>query len=382
MKKKEILELIKLNLERIEQENIASVGIEDYTIRGLPYIFPDIKELEKQFDILKKEIESSNKTIEKNKTLIRKYNCDHTVRLDYPNAFGSHSKCVFCNKTINGDNLINGNTIYNSINRNRYCVKFLGGYYDEEEMVTEYAKEDIYQIILSILENKEDEDEIDLVQEIKKINLNHCKIDEREKLDEYYILIIAGINKEKVGDQAYLSSDLQKDGIDLTYKLSGIPRVKVELFDSKRNLDILKLINSSISNDSNVRVEGYSSIDELETLIAEERNVPFDIVINLSNLQTYDINDTQINCQEYHLDLKKYFPNSYLINFSLFTNIIKQQQQISLKHERVEVDKIYGIELSPQLEKYYSLENGVFQKSSIENIENEIKKVLLKKQSN
>ena len=43
----------------------------------------------------------------------------------------SSSTCVFCQKSIYGDNTSNANTIYNDINRNRGCVMFTEERYDE-----------------------------------------------------------------------------------------------------------------------------------------------------------------------------------------------------------------------------------------------------------
>lgn len=181
MIKKDIVNLITLNKIVLENKKYEDI------------VLPDYKELNSEFEILKKEIDTGKNTLQEANKMIKSYNCcNHLVRLEYSCFLRNDSECVLCGKSFLGDCHVNGGTIYDDTNRNRYVVMFKGIFFDDDEIYCcdGYDKNDVYDILLKVLEEKNDDDEIDFVQEIKKLNINKCRIDERRKERIYYILIV------------------------------------------------------------------------------------------------------------------------------------------------------------------------------------------------
>lgn len=308
MKKKEILEIIKLNLEILESKRFENM-------KSFP--FSEIEELKEQFAVLNEEMKKSKELLEHNKELLSKVNCQHEIRRIEYYIFGKNSICLLCGKSISGDNVRNGNTIYNDINRNRGCVLFNCSYYDEEYgQISEsgYDVEEVYQLIYQVLSEKGDDEEINLIEEMKKLNLNNCEIDERKKVKENHILIIGGSNKFKIQDESYITSYCDDSGIDLTYYLSGFSRTNVEYIDNKEVFTSSKFENFFPStNSSNLLFRSYDSIKELEGYITKEGKVPFDLIVDLSNLYQYDFQDGRLTMEKYNIDLQRIFPNSEIV---------------------------------------------------------------------
>ena len=110
--------------------------------------------------------------------------CTHDVRLTHYGLFTDSYKCVLCDEYIESDNNVTWNL---SKNRNKYCVNLIAKYQEGEDYgyVSEgYTKEDVYKIILNILKNRGDDEDIDLIQEFKKLNLKNCDINEEKKKPE------------------------------------------------------------------------------------------------------------------------------------------------------------------------------------------------------
>ena len=61
----------------------------------------------------------------------------------------------------------------------------------------------LYEVITN---NYNDDEEVDLVQEIKKLGLKDCTIYEKPFKKENYILIIGGSNKQYISSSSYLTS--------------------------------------------------------------------------------------------------------------------------------------------------------------------------------
>ena len=113
MKKKEIISLIDLNKQILQSKKYESI------------VLPTFNELKDEIEILKTEIDEGRRTADEALNNIKQYDCDHSVRLDYPSFFGffhSYTDCVLCGNSIKKDSINNSNTIYEDTNRNRYCV--------------------------------------------------------------------------------------------------------------------------------------------------------------------------------------------------------------------------------------------------------------------
>jgi len=313
VKKREIIELINLNQTIKKYDKSRDTSMLFININELKEIFGELQE---EFNVLQREIDTARKIVEDSKRAISLCKCDHQVRLQYSGCFINHSKCVLCNKEINGDNHYSS-TIYNDVNRNRYTVMFKANFYDENaecDLTDGYYKDDVYKIILDILEHRDDEEEIDLVQEIKKLNLDKCKVDERKKDKQYYILIVSGSNKQMISDRGYITSDKIPISTEFSYCLTGIPRVNVEVFDNKDAFISTEFKEKFGKNRSdNTRFVEYNTIEEFKREIDREKEVPFDIIIDMSSLYEYRIDNGEIISKKIDIDFKEIFPDSYVI---------------------------------------------------------------------
>ena len=347
MKKKDILRIIELNktisknqklISITRHERFPSIKIDE------EYWFPDITDLKEEFDILKQEIKDA---IEENKTAFDELkeltkNCNHDVRLQANSFMVSSSTCVFCQKSIYGDNTSNANTIYNDINRNRGCVMFTEDRYDEnyEDYIEGYTFQEVYNIILKLLENKNMDEEIDLKEELKKLNLDKCHIDERPFEKEYYVLIIGGSNTIQINDTSYITSTKTITGAKLAKLLGGIPKVKIELLenpDTYSKEEFKKIF--PYTNIAGYRFFNYSTIEELEKQLEKEKHVPFTLIIDASNLQDFTISNNQITPTNYDLNLHNLFPNSHIINLCNYQEKDEKDILTTLKNKLFSEDK-------------------------------------------
>ena len=201
MKKKELLELINnVNIaNHIIRDSSKLLSMTTLASFGYPIPlsedmwFPDIPDLKDEFEVLKKEVKEVKENARKQKDILKnacKY-CKHEVRLLYDGDFFDNSQCVLCGKVISSDSCFSWGE---SINKNIHCVLLPSKYqYDDGvryEVAEGYDEKQVLKIILTILENKSDEEEIDLVDEFKKLNLPNCKIRNEKPKPENYILII------------------------------------------------------------------------------------------------------------------------------------------------------------------------------------------------
>jgi len=381
MTKKEILKIIEMELFIINNNKIMKIP-EPYDNSNIrideSMWFPNIPELKSDFDILKKEIKKvigiiDEYRLELNK-IKREITCNHTIREFYNYGFCNTSKCIFCNKIINGDNVKNGNTIYNDINRNKNCVMIQMQDYDEDgHLINGYTIKQVYEIIKEILKDKQDDEGIDFIKEFKKLNLKYCEIDERPLEKEYYVLIIGGSNKHYINEKQYIISDKLLDSIEIAYYLCGIPKVNVELIENKEAYETQKFKKRfPYTNISNIKFENYSLVEELNKKIELEKNVPFDIIIDMSTL--FEYKDEHI--KPYNLNLKEVFPNSY--NIKIEKHGLKTSQELLkiLKDNLTIYDNAY----LQSNNEYYYLNNENFEKTNLTQTCKNIKKLILKKE--
>lgn len=368
MKKKEILNLLNLRTTYINTEVLSNLGTH----------FPlNVLELKNEIDILKKEQESAVLLHKESAEEIKKLDCDHEVRLSYSNMFGTNSECVLCGKKINGDNFLNG-TIYNDVNRNRYYASFRGGYNDEDEgFIPGVEESTIHGYILDILKNYNSEDEIDLVQEIKKLNIDDCKNYERPFKKENYILIIGGSSKQYISKDSYISSSKNDLSIELAHYFLGISKTNVELIDSPDIIASKKFQENFPYQSSNLKFISYENYNELLNEINSLSGFcPFDLIINLANLNKFNISNGNIFQEEIDLKLKKLFPNSFIINMRQMDGLSDIEILEKLKQLIREYNLVVGYKnKSPNNNSFYSfdvnkdnIEDGVQISSLCDNI--------------
>lgn len=376
MIKREILDLIKA--KQTIQDNRKILSLARFH-NGFPKEentwFPRIPDLEKEFETLKKELkERINETEKAQETYNRiTSKCKHEIRMNYytETDFGNYMccKCLFCDKKI----LDNSHEQWEeSININKRYVKLLNRYYTDcdgcQDIYKEdaYIEEDVINIIYSILQNKDDDEEIDFIEEFNKLNLKYCEIENKKIRPEYYVLIIGGSNEEFINKSFYIKKFNQPTGLIFLDYFKDLLNTKVEFIN---NFDYIESETIKSRKQDNVKLQGYSSNKNLESILKKEKNIPFNLVIDLSDLYTFSIDNNQINAIKYHLNLKDIFPNSKIINIhnlnddelENINNLVKEQEYAYVKGNT-----------------FYHLEDGKVITTDFEDTCNNFRKILKK----
>lgn len=369
MKKIDIIKLIEANLKIINNSELLSITKDkaffNYSIPSENW-FPNVEDLKEEFKILRKEVQNKLDETNECKKIIEDSCCHHEVRLTHYFTFGRDYKCVFCGESIPSDNNV---SFEYSINRNCNCVNLSAKYQDNEDydiINGGYTRKDIYEIIINILRDKENNEEIDLVEEFKKLNLKNCEIIQRRKVLENFILVIGGTNKKYIDDKSYITCKTFNIGVEFVKYFSGILNTKIQLIDN--NDDLFKKIFPD--NNSNLQFIRYNTLEELKKELECEKNIPFKLIIDLTELYNYDIIDNQIKKENINLDLKDLFPNAHVIK-------IKDLSKKSLKELSTflyEYQDLYAYSNS----KYYYLNENEIKSDDLEDTCFKFKKLLRK----
>ena len=330
MKKSEILKLIEVNKIIKNNSEILSITKERENSRfqkDKKYWFPDIEELKEEFDTLREEVQEALEEVEVCKNYIQNCNCNHDVRLEHYGLFSNSSKCIFCSQYIEGDNCCN---FEYSINRNKYCVTLVAKYQDDDDygyVSDGYTNEQVYEIIINILKDKELDEEVELVQEFKKLNLHNCKINDEKKVNENYILIIGGTNKKFIDKDTYIVSENSNISAEYVKYFSGLLNTRVKLIDNietLRNNEFKKMFDD---NYLYLKFTDYKTKEELEEKLIRQKDIPFKVIIDLSNLYEYKISNDAVTKEKVELNLSKWFPNSHIVKINdVPTNKLEQEE--------------------------------------------------------
>lgn len=335
MKKREIVNLIELNKMILAGNRYKEI------------VIPKFDELNEELDILKMEVQEGIKKYEESRKKIKEYSCDHSVRFHYPGGFGymCNDKCIFCEKVIEGDNIVHSNTIYDDVNRNRYCVRFTTNYFYDCDFFCDnaYTEREVYDLLLNIIENIDDEEEIDFVQLLKNLNIKDCKIDERRKEKTHYILIISGSNKFSISEDQYITSNKIPLITNFASLFTSIPGIRIELMDNEDTFKSKQFTDKlDINKMRNIRCAHYETIEELRREIDNEKNVPFDIIIDMSSLYNYKIDNCKIIPEKIDINFKEMFPNSYVIKIDDYGSKKKIEILEILKEQLLKYNEAYG----------------------------------------
>lgn len=380
MKKKDIVNLIELNKKILDGDRYKNI------------VIPQFDEFKEELDILKSEVEEGIKVSEEAKVEIKKYNCDHSVRFHYPGGWGymRSDECIFCGKGFDADNIVHGNTIYEDVNRNRYCVRFTTNYFYDSDFYCNnaYSEREVYDLLLKIIENIDDEKEIDFVQLLKNFNLNNCKIDERRKEKTYYILIISGSNKFNISENQYITSNRIPLITNFVSLFTSIPGIRIELMDNEDTFKRKKFTDKiDINKMRNIRCVSYETVEELQREVQCEMNVPFDIIIDMSSLYDYRIDDGKIIPEKIDINFKEMFPDSYVIKIDDFGS--REQVEILevLKEKLLNYNEAYGY-IKPnknysmyrrEEDDFYRVSGDSLGTTDVENVYKNIRRVLIKR---
>ena len=375
MKKKDIINLI--NAKRIIEKNyhlLKSIKTIDGYLPEEEW-FPHNEKYQEQFNILKKEILEAIVETPKAKRIASSIKCNHEVRLTHWHILGSEYECVICGKTVSSDNLVNW---FQSIYRNKHTVSF----YDKNQK-DEYGykytvesgktKEEVINMILNILAKYNDDDEIDLVDEFSKLNILGMEINKEPRKEENYILIIGGTNSLYLdpNKEIYARKDYKSITIDFLNYFSQLLNTKIAIIENKDTLKRNKFKEHK-ENYYYLKFYNYNTINELNNYISNLKSISFKVIIDLTDLYEYQINDNIISSKPYNLNLKELFPHSQIIKVQKLSSKSLKKLKELLQKQKIEtyvnIDRDY----------YYLNENEVTKIDLEETCQN-IKTLLRKK---
>lgn len=383
MKKKDIIKIIEANKTINKYKDLLSTLEENrnFYIYKIPEKdwFPDISELKEEFNTLKKELlAAKNETLEAKNT-IESLKCTHDVRLNYHNFLFSTNKCVLCGENVESDNFV---SFRKSSYRNKHTVTFDAKYQKDDDgpytVKGGKTNEEVLKIIEKILTKYNDCDEIDLVDEFKKLNLKNCEINTEKRKEEKYILIIGGTNLEYADkeEKVYLTRALKLNSLDFLKYFTSLLDTKVALIDRKETIERKEY--KEIDKDHNrIFIQDYTTLEYLETTLNQVEDINFKLIIDLSNIYDYKISGNKVSYQEHDLELDKRFPNSHIVkindlkvdNFGDIRNLKKIKKQL-LSYKRA--NQLTVINNS---DSYYYIDGELKEKNQ-EGVCNYIKKLL------
>lgn len=251
MKKKEILEIIK-NKKTIENSILLPISSVCHNNQKL------FDKLIDTYDELKQKYQEDIKAKEEYKEFQNSRVCDHPIRQlifdEEPDIFGIQSfyQCVFCN---------------HQIPTNKTQVEWLESDYYNNCVFIENDYFNTLDFLLEILNSKDNDDEIDFIEELKKLSLdpNMFTINDTKRCENYIMIITSTLDtRDKIS---------QNELIFLN-KIFQIKGIKVLLF-----LNSVSKSNSPLNYLSNDDV--YISTDKY-ALLKLKQNVPIKMIINLA----------------------------------------------------------------------------------------------------
>lgn len=176
------------------------------------------------------------------------------------------------------------------------------------------TEEEIQKMIISILENYNDEDEIDLVEEFNKLKLKNVEINIEKRKEEAYILIIGGTNIEYFDNEKgfYLAKNKPLQSINFFKYFSYLANVKLAYIENDEVIKNKEFRESTKSQD-NLYLQSYSTLASIEEQLKVLDKIPFKLIIDISELYDYSIQDNNINTINHNLNLNELFPNSTIV---------------------------------------------------------------------
>lgn len=362
-------DLCSLTKERVRSRYARELTEEEW--------FPNIPELKEEFDVLKKELLEAKTKTDKANDQLDKISCSHEIRLRYYNLFGSSTSCVFCGYSSPGDSFKEPFDIEN------HCAAFDSylqygddGYYNIENG---YKYEDIFKILDKILENTTDE-EIDILSEIKKLNLQRCTVNEDPIRKTYYVLLVGGYNNLTIDKNFHIKKNDSLPIYPALEYFSGLLRTKVYILTNENVNEYLDLKDYEDNNFRTVRISCYDDLDSLKGKLKFLDDIPFELVIDLSSLNNYEIVDNDICIKPISFPWKEYFPNAKVVRGEDIRNIPDFQNILLSLEQNSSYDFVYGVGSNNRKDKrVVYLENGTTKNMDYEKVMIKVKDFWKKK---
>ena len=293
MKKKDIIEFLEYrkNLYSYQQ-----VDILDFELPDIKEIEDDLKILQKELDSIKDKKKASIKYVEENRDKIARKKCSHPILFGSPSRWGTFYHCMLCNKDfINNSDL----------EEIKETVQIIEDFKDDDgQFYRRYNFYDIYNMVIDILNNYDDEDEVNLSDEFLKLfnedKIGDVTINVKHYTKKYNVLVIAGSNEIKIDDNTYIRKD-NRDIDEIIKYLRYLDRVKVTTINNPNKINLVH------------RLE-YKTIEEFNNKLEGVLDNKYNLVIDLSDLFKYEIKDGIINISQIKLNLKELFPDSIILD--------------------------------------------------------------------
>ena len=276
MKKREIIEL--LEYRKYQLEIIYEIKNSYQYIDNLDYKLFKEKELNEY------------------KEKIKYIKCKHPILFGNTTGFGIFYHCMLCNKEF-----INWYDEEKIKEKVQIIVDFED---DDGYFYRRYNFNDVYNMVMNILKDYDDEDEVNLSNEFLKLFdeniIGDVTINGKHYTKEYNVLIIAGSNEIKIDDNTYIRKD-NRDIDEIIKYLRYLDRVKVTTINNPNKINLVH------------RLE-YKTIEEFNNKLEGVLDNKYNLVIDLSDLFKYEIKDGIINISQIKLNLKELFPDSIILD--------------------------------------------------------------------
>jgi len=263
----------------------------------------------------------NTKKLNEYKEKVKHIKCKHPLLFGNPSGFGTFYHCMLCNKDF-----IN----WYDLEKIKEKVQIIEDYEDGDgQFYRRYNFIDVYNMIMDILKDYNDEDEVDLSNEFLKLFneniIGDVTINGKHYTKEYNVLLIAGSNEIKIDDNTYIRKD-NRDIDDIIKYLGYLNRVKVTTINNSNKINLVH------------RLE-YKTIEEFNNMLDELKDNKYNLVIDLSNLFKYEIKDGDINILPIKLNLKELFPDSMILDLK---DRKEKIEFYKLLKDLIEKDNRYG----------------------------------------
>lgn len=353
------LELLKLvNMLKYYQSTKKITKIEN-NIKYDRSIFPDIPELNDDFNVLTNEIKNiiEKREIIKNEIDSITKECNHEIRLVYYGLFSDSYKCPMCGKALSDSDFDLTNKLRS------HCVLLPSkDQYEINDIKDGYDFKLVYNVILDILKDKDDSEDINLIKEFANLHLKYCEIKNEDVEDEKYILIIGGSNIENITSYSYFTSDNHINSKDIFNYFKDSLNIRIKYIENEKVIGCI----SKVRGNGTVVEESYSSIESLNKILNSE-TVDYDIIIDATNLYEYIIENNKIEVKKYDLKLKEKFKGAKIIRIE---DITKDKSKIE--------NNSADLHFTYSNNKYYDDINQD-SKTDVDSTCNKIKKLLKKR---
>ena len=327
MKKIEILKLMEANLRVDKTYSFlpwSERATPEWWLNDLTHarIVTKVEGVTVELNLLREATKIIAKKTKEAKEFISSANCNHEIRItEHGGCFNTTTHtCILCGKSF-GEN---SNYYWSpSELENIYCINYEGKYQNDGEggyiVKDGHTKDELYSILNDILKDKKDDEEIDLVQEFKKLHLKKADYYDITVPEENFIMILGGTNKQFIGEGSYITKTKKDIVKDIYSHFAGLEDTKLLVID---NEDVIK----SIDQFRNMKKISYTGIGELKNIL-KEHNQDYKLIIDMTDLYDYNISDNQIVPERHELGLQEMYPNSKVIRVNKFDNFTKDERK-------------------------------------------------------